>query len=152
MTTPTDIENLTLSLSTLSITMPLEAIKPKTISGLNVLDLDKKNYVRWAEKALDAFLYAGIQEYVLGDVTKPAAGHTDLPVWTKNDNLAQASIRMHISDAEKDYLRSRSIKCASDIWTELKTRHRQKDAAPSEGLDSNLAPRRRALHPHRARQ
>ncbi|KAJ6571916.1 hypothetical protein B0H19DRAFT_1255842 [Mycena capillaripes] len=104
--------------------MPLEAIKPKTISGLD---------------ALDTFLYAGIQEYVLGDVTKPTAGHTNLPIWTKNDNLTQAGIRMHILDVEKDYLRSCSIKCASDIWTELKTRHRQKDSTQTSLVNDVLS-------------
>jgi hypothetical protein len=91
MTTPLDIENLTLSLSTLKITtMPLEIIKPKTITGLDTLNFDKKTYVRWSESALDAFLYGGICEYVLGDVPKPMDGQSDLPTWKKNDNLAQA--------------------------------------------------------------
>jgi hypothetical protein len=61
MTTPLDIENLTLSLSILKITtMPLEIIKPKTITGLDTLNFDKKTYVRLSESAIDAFLYGGI--------------------------------------------------------------------------------------------
>jgi hypothetical protein len=140
MTTPSDIENLTLSLSTLKITtMPREAIKAKTITGLDTLDFDKKNYVRWSEAALDAFLYGGICEYVLTEVPKPADGHSDLPTWTKNDNLAQAGICMHVSDAEKDYLRSCNIKSASDIWKALKTRHRQKASTQTSLLDDLLS-------------
>jgi hypothetical protein len=79
--------------------------------------------VRWSESTLDAFLYGGIREYVLGEVSKPADGDSDLPIWKKNDNLAQAGIHMHISDAEKDYLRGCTINSASDIWNELRTRH-----------------------------
>jgi hypothetical protein len=138
MTTPPDIDSLTLSLSTLKITtMPLEVIKPKTITGLDALDFDKKNYVRWAEAALDAFLYGGICEYVLVEVPKPAAGHSNLPTWTKNDNLAQAGIRMHISDAEKDHLHVR-IRHMDSV----------EDQAPPESLDPNFAPRQSSFHLH----
>ncbi|KAJ7204514.1 hypothetical protein GGX14DRAFT_398345 [Mycena pura] len=93
--------------------MPLDTIKPKAITNLDVLDLEKRNYVRWAESALDTFMFAGIREYVLGEVAKPATGDSDLPIWTKNNNLVQAGIRMNISAAERDYLRDHSSEKAS---------------------------------------
>ncbi|KAK6992514.1 hypothetical protein R3P38DRAFT_3225579 [Favolaschia claudopus] len=99
--------------------MPLELIKAKAIT--------------------DAFLYTGIQEYVLGEISKPAESHSDFPIWKKNDNLARAGIRMHISEGEKAYLRSCTIASASDIWTELKTRHRQKTATQTSLLDDVLS-------------
>ncbi|KAJ7710572.1 hypothetical protein B0H17DRAFT_1173559 [Mycena rosella] len=119
--------------------MPLEAIKAKTISGLELLDFDKRNYVRWAESALDAFLYAGIREYVEGAVTKPPPGDSDLPIWTKNNNLAQAGIRMKINPAERDYPRDHcTTASAHDIWTELKKCHRQKASTQTSLLDDLL--------------
>jgi hypothetical protein len=142
MTTPPDIENLTFSLSTLAITMPLEVIKAKTITGLDLLDFDKRNYTRWSESALDAFLYAGIREYVLGEVSRPAAAHSDLAAWTKNDNLAQAGIRMNIAPGERDYLRDHcTINSAHDLWLELKKRHRAKASTQTALLDDLLGVR-----------
>jgi hypothetical protein len=133
MTTPHDIEKLTFSLSQLNITMPLEAIKPKSITGLDTLDFDKRNYVRWSETALDAYLYAGTHEYVLGQIPKPATDSADYPIWTKNDNIAQAGIRMNISSSERDYLRDHcTIASANDIWKETPSR---------EGFHPNIAPR-----------
>ncbi|KAJ7824812.1 hypothetical protein B0H14DRAFT_3469023 [Mycena olivaceomarginata] len=67
MTTTPDIEILTLSLSKLRIMMPLKLVKPKNISGLELLDLNKRNYASWAESALDTFLYTGIRKYVMGE-------------------------------------------------------------------------------------
>jgi hypothetical protein len=97
--------------------MPLELIKAKTIAGLDQLDFDKRNYVRWSESALDAFLYAGTREYVLNEITKPKAGDLDLATWTKNNNLAQAGIHLNIAPTERDYLRdrctSRRVPCLS---------------------------------------
>jgi hypothetical protein len=139
MTTTPDIEILTLSLSKLRITMPLELVKPKNISGLELLDLNKRNYASWAESALDAFLYAGIREYVMGEVAKPGAGDTDLPIWTKNNNLAQAGIRMSIASIERDYIRDHcTITSAHTIWTALQTRHRQKASTQTSLLDDLL--------------
>ncbi|KAJ7761151.1 hypothetical protein B0H14DRAFT_2634119 [Mycena olivaceomarginata] len=139
MTTPYDIENLTSSLSQLTITMPLEAIKPKTISGLDTLDFDKRNHVRWSETALDAYLYAGTHKYVLGEVSKPDTDSSDYPIWTKNDNIAQAGIRMNISSSEHDYLRDNcTIASANDIWKELKKHHREKASTQTSPLDDLL--------------
>ncbi|KAF7342817.1 Retrovirus-related Pol polyprotein from transposon TNT 1-94 [Mycena sanguinolenta] len=117
----------------------LELIKAKTITGLDQLDFDKKNWVRWSETALDAFTIAGTRDYVLGEVTKPASGDSDLPTWTKNDQLAQAGIRLNIAPMERDYIRDHcTITSAADIWNELKKRHRQKAATQTSLLDDLL--------------
>ena len=58
--------------------MPLELIKVKIITGLNQLDFNKRNYICWSKSTLDKFLYAGMREYVLSEVTKPKAGDSDL--------------------------------------------------------------------------
>ncbi|KAJ7797485.1 hypothetical protein B0H14DRAFT_2618925 [Mycena olivaceomarginata] len=119
--------------------MPLEAIKPKSITGLDTLDFDKRNYVRWSETALDAYLYAGTHEYVLGQIPKPATDSADYPIWTKNDNIAQAGIRMNISSSERDYLRDHcTIASANDIWKELKKHHREKASTQTSLLDDLL--------------
>ncbi len=121
--------------------MPLEAIKAKTITGLEALDLNKKNYVRWNESALDAFLIAGSKEYVTGDVSKPdASDAANLAIWTKNDSIAQAMIRMNIAASERDYLRD-NCKCttANEIWKELEKRHRQKSSTQPSLLDDALS-------------
>ncbi|KAF8189241.1 hypothetical protein K438DRAFT_1971886 [Mycena galopus ATCC 62051] len=103
--------------------MPLELIKVKAISGVDKLDFDKKNYVPWAETASD-----------------PAAGDSDLPIWIKNVNIAQAGIRMNIGSAERDYLRNHcTIASAYDIWVELKKRHREKASTQTSLLDDLLA-------------
>jgi hypothetical protein len=46
---------------------------------------------------------------------------------------------MHISDAEKDYLRGCTINSASDIWNELRTRHQQKASTQTSLLDNVLS-------------
>jgi hypothetical protein len=75
----------------------------------------------------------------MGEVAKPAAGDSDLPIWKKNDNVAQAGIRMNISSTERDYLRDRcTITSAHDIWVELKKRHREKASTQTSLLDNLL--------------
>ncbi|KAJ7826714.1 hypothetical protein B0H14DRAFT_3467559 [Mycena olivaceomarginata] len=87
----------------------------------------------------DVFLYAGILEYVLGEVLQPAKGDSDLLIWTKNDKLAQAGIRMNISTAERNYLRDHcTITSAHNIWTELKKHHHQKASTQTSLLDELL--------------
>ncbi|KAJ7871456.1 hypothetical protein B0H14DRAFT_2570795 [Mycena olivaceomarginata] len=94
--------------------MPLEIIKPKAITGLDDLDMDKRNYVRWSETALDAFLFAGVREYVLGEIQKPDETDSDYPIW---------------------------VVSANRIWVDLKKRHRQKVSTQTSLLDDLLGMR-----------
>jgi hypothetical protein len=107
--------------------MPLEIIKVKTVSSINALKFKKQNYVVWLESTSDVFLYAGILKYVLYKVPRPVKGNSDLPIWTKNDKLAQAGIHMNLLTTECDYLCDQcTITSTHDIWIELKKHHRQK--------------------------
>ncbi len=121
--------------------MPLEAIKAKMITGLEALNLNQKNYVWWKESALDAFLIAGSKDYVAGTISKPAASDaSNLAIWTKNDDIAQAMIHMNIANGERDYLRD-NCKCtsANKIWKELEKRHRTKSSTQPSLLDNALS-------------
>jgi hypothetical protein len=76
---------------------------------------------------------------VLGKVPQPAKGDSDLPIWTKNDKLAQAGIHMKISTTKCDYLRDHcTITSAHNIWTELKKHHCQKASTQTSLLDELL--------------
>ncbi|KAJ7718388.1 hypothetical protein B0H14DRAFT_2643360 [Mycena olivaceomarginata] len=53
--------------------MPLEITKLKTVSGIDALKFKKRNYVVSLESMSDVFLYAGILEYILGEVLRPTS-------------------------------------------------------------------------------
>jgi hypothetical protein len=119
--------------------MLLEIIKVKAVSGVDALDFEKWNCTVWSESALYVFLYAGILEYVLGEVPQQAKGDSDLPIWTKNDKLAQAGICMNRLTAEHNYLCDHcTITSAHNIWTELKKHHCQKALTQTSLLDKLL--------------
>ncbi len=116
--------------------MPLERLKAKQVDVGSTLNLDSRNWVQWSSSVLDAFLIAGTRGYIRGTIASPTDA-ADLVTWTDNDELAQANIRMNISEAEKDYLRDHDPRLTS-IWDALEKRHCQTSASQTSLLSDAL--------------
>jgi hypothetical protein len=138
--------------------VPTPATTPATTPALTLVgstnsfpkfdELNKAlaNYPDWSNLCADGLRLVDLWDYTCGDIEKPTEPD-QARIWTKNDEKAQACIRMRIDAGERAAVLE--LKTSKEVWDSLLDCHRKEGAITQVSLfEKAFATRYSSKRPH----
>jgi gag-polypeptide of LTR copia-type len=95
------------------------------VSQIELLDKSKNNWTKWKRVVIQCLGMVGLDDYLTGSVICPDSEKEPRAAvnWRTNDKVVRSFIGLKSSEEEQEYIEPHST--AAEVWTSLKSRHKQ---------------------------